>query len=145
MTDTMRFDEIREGEGEIDRRLPHWVVQDGLQSFQAVKPETLEAVNELLLDHIAQARPNLGVTRVLAEAFGEDETLAVELSTLLQSVVIKVLAAIANREPPVAEVDDPVEFLSTLLLALGTNVRAHGLSPETMAWFEAARGASEQG
>jgi hypothetical protein len=139
MTDTIRFDGIREADPEtIDRELPHLVVQDGLLSLGALQPSTIAAVNELLLEHIAKAEPNIGVTRVLAEAFPDSSTLAVELSTLIQSMVIKCLAAIANREAPVQQVADPVEFVSALLLSLGTNVRAHGLSPETMTWFESA-------
>lgn len=140
MTDTMRFDGIREADPEtIDRELPHLVVQNGLLSINALKPSTVAAVNELLLEQIAKAEPNIGVTRVLAEAFPDSSTLAIELSTLIQSMVIKCLAAVANREPPVQQVEDPVEFVSALLLSIGTNVRAHGLSPETMAWFESAR------
>ncbi len=140
MTNCMRFDGIRETDPEtIDRELPHLVVQNGLISINALKPSTVAAVNELLLEQIAKAEPNIGVTRVLAEAFPDSSTLAIELSTLIQSMVIKCLAAVANREPPVQQVDDPVEFVSTLLLLLGTNMRAHGLSPETMAWFESAR------
>lgn len=140
MTDTMRFDGIREADSEnIDRELPHLVVQNGLLSINALKPSTVAAVNELLLERIAKAEPNIGVTRVLAEAFPDSSTLAIELSTLIQSMVIKCLAAVANREPPVQQVEDPVEFVSALLLLIGTNVRAHGLSPETMTWFESAR------
>ncbi len=139
MTDTMRFDKICESSQEVDVTRPHLVVQNGLHVVgAAVKPSTTLAVNELLAKEIAEATPNLGVTRILAEAFPDSATLAVELSTLIQSLVIKCLAAVANREPPVQDIEDPAEFVSTLLLLMGSNIRANGLSPETMRWFDAA-------
>jgi len=140
MTNTTRFDEACEGAPDIDYKLPHLVVQDGLHSVGAVQDRTLRAVNELVTRQIAAAEPNIGVTRVLAEAFPDRTSLAEEVSTLIQSLVIKCLAAIASREPPVQDEQlDPVEFVSTMLLLIGTNIRAHGLSPETMQWFEAAK------
>lgn len=133
-----RFGELREGSTSVRHELPHLIVQDGLHSFGAVQEAVRLAVNELVTRDLPAVQPNLAVTRVLTEAFPENTTLAEEVSTLIQSLVIKCLAAIANREAPFADLD-PVEFVSTLLLLIGTNIRLHGLSPETMQWFEAAR------